>query len=36
MGAVYIAKQLSLDRDVALKVMHANWADDPTTRPKQQ
>ena len=29
MGAVYLAKQVSLDRDVALKVMHANWASDP-------
>ena len=29
MGAVYLAKQTSLDRDVAIKVMHANWAKDP-------
>ena len=29
MGAVYLARQVSLDRDVALKVMHANFAADP-------
>jgi serine/threonine protein kinase len=29
MGAVYLALQTSLDRDVALKLMHAQWADDP-------
>ena len=30
MGAVYLAKQLSLDRDVALKTIQAKWADNPT------
>jgi hypothetical protein len=30
MGAVYLAKQVSLDRDVALKVIQAQWANDPT------
>ncbi|MCC6422394.1 MAG: serine/threonine protein kinase [Phycisphaerales bacterium] len=30
MGAVYLAKQLSLDRDVALKVMHPSLAKDPS------
>jgi hypothetical protein len=29
MGAVYLARQLSLDRDVALKVMHPSLAKDP-------
>jgi serine/threonine protein kinase len=29
MGAVYLAKQLSLDRRVALKVMSKKWASDP-------
>jgi len=29
MGAVYLARQLSLDRPVALKVMNPAWADDP-------
>ena len=29
MGAVYLARQTSLDRSVAVKVMHANWAKDP-------
>lgn len=29
MGAVYLARQTSLDRSVAVKVMHANWARDP-------
>lgn len=30
MGAVYLAKQLSLDRDVALKTIQAQWATHPT------
>jgi eukaryotic-like serine/threonine-protein kinase len=29
MGAVYLARQVSLDRDVALKVMNPHWAKDP-------
>ncbi|WP_406700786.1 protein kinase [Singulisphaera sp. Ch08] len=30
MGAVYLAKQISLNRNVALKVMKPEWADNPT------
>jgi hypothetical protein len=30
MGTVYLARQLSLDRNVALKVMKPQWANDPT------
>jgi eukaryotic-like serine/threonine-protein kinase len=30
MGAVYLARQLSLDRDVALKVVAPRWSRDPT------
>lgn len=30
MGAVYLAKQVSLDRNVAVKVMRSDWARDPT------
>jgi len=29
MGAVYLARQVSLDRSVALKVMNTKWASDP-------
>jgi eukaryotic-like serine/threonine-protein kinase len=29
MGAVYLARQVSLDRDVAVKVMNPSWAKDP-------
>lgn len=29
MGAVYLAKQLSLDRNVALKLIQAQWASNP-------
>ena len=29
MGAVYLAKQLSLDRNVALKLIQAKWASNP-------
>ena len=29
MGAVFLARQVSLDRPVALKVMNARWAKDP-------
>jgi serine/threonine protein kinase len=30
MGAVFLARQMSLDRNVALKVMNPSWADDAT------
>lgn len=30
MGAVYLARQLSLDRDVALKTIQAQWANHPS------
>ncbi len=30
MGAVYLAKQLSLDREVAIKTIQSRWADNPT------
>jgi serine/threonine protein kinase len=30
MGAVYLARQISLDRNVALKVMRSRWASQPT------
>jgi serine/threonine protein kinase len=30
MGAVYLAKQISLDRNVALKVIQSQWAKNPT------
>ena len=30
MGAVYLARQISLNRNVALKVMKPEWADNPT------
>lgn len=30
MGSVYLAKQISLDRNVALKTIQAQWADNPT------
>lgn len=30
MGAVYLARQISLDRNVALKVMNPQWAKNPT------
>ncbi|MCE9592020.1 MAG: protein kinase [Planctomycetes bacterium] len=29
MGSVYLARQVSLDRDVAVKVMNPQWATDP-------
>ncbi len=29
MGAVYLSRQMSLDRSVALKVMNSEWASDP-------
>src|SRR5258708_28218496 len=29
MGEVYLARQVSLDRKVALKVMNTQWASDP-------
>src|SRR5262249_34897847 len=29
MGTVYLARQVSLDRPVALKVMNPNWSSDP-------
>ncbi len=31
MGAVYLARQMSLDRDVAIKVIRGRWAQNPTT-----
>lgn len=30
MGSVFLAKQISLDRDVALKTIQAQWANNPT------
>jgi hypothetical protein len=30
MGTVYLARQVSLDRKVALKTLHPHWASDPT------
>src|SRR5262249_30086398 len=30
MGAVYLARQISLDRNVALKVMRSRWASQPS------
>jgi serine/threonine protein kinase len=30
MGAVYLARQLSLDREVAIKTIQGQWADNPT------
>lgn len=30
MGAVYLARQLSLDREVAIKTIQGKWADNPT------